>query len=1332
MSGQPQPPGWAGGGRPPTGPPPPGYQQHPQHAHPQQQQQQQRQGSYGAAPQPMQSGTAYGHGQLQGQNYQPQYGAPVTHYKPPGQTSAPHQPTRQIFDDPNGYGNYQRMSGGGFAPPPAYGQAAAPPAPQYAQTGQRTSYGQYTPHVDPTQQQQQQRSSFEDMKPQQPSAYPHPPAHAQQLRVSGEGYQQYYQPHMYQQGSAPQAPPHTAAQQGYAQYQMRTSGQGMPSMPVGNRPREGSEYGRAPVPQEQPDSGPLSFQQQQQQQQIQASQPPAPQQIGQGRNPGSLPSGPPPHPGQYQQATIPGTHPQQQQQQHSSMPAAHLQAQGPSNQSPSQQHQQQTQALPTSTASRSEPPALSAQMAKQEPSAPAPAQVNQHLQQPQQPPSQETPPTASQQSMTATEPVNEHVRETIEKPASLPQHPPMESAPSNSAEPGQEQLEETVERKSSLSKVPLDEESMSTEVTPATEKRDSKTRLSQIMTDEKVSKKRRVSFSDTSENGEKRPKTEELEKDVEKDSAKDAPGDVPEFDDEDVAEEPAIPKTRRSVIDDESDDELELPAKKVVENKAEEEEANKTEQSLEEAESKDEDQPKIKKKTLEEMKEPAREVEEEELPMGRDGGTPPPMTYNDRERDRDRGRDRDRDRDREYDRDRGPPRRDSHDHRPRPSLEDRYDHNDRHGEDNPWAKYDRMRSSGSGPQDGDRDWRQNGRGSFGDRDRDRLANGHRGDDYYGRDRGPDYRYGQSAYDRPDNRGSRGGGYVHDTANPGDIPDRWVQCPPMSNGMVPGTPFVAFKAPLSSKFDSVVLENDRWTPTNVIESCRDRGIELGMVIDLTKTSRYYDPQEFERAGVRYHKIACAGFGAPPNEDNYQRFQGLVRWFTSPEGPGEHMAIGVHCTHGFNRTGFLIARYMTELGFSTEAAVQEIAIARDPGIYKDQYIEELFRIAGERRTVPTPDKPAWENYGRVDADDDCNAYEGKPMTLVGVEGEVGYEVRGPERDEVVRRCCHYCHWFQGGRNDFPGSQPVSLDSSKLDLIRRNPYMVSWKADGTRYMMFISGPVVYMLDRDSRVFRIDDMHFPVDVESDEFLTETLLDGEMVIDRPKGNPPRNRYLIYDLITLNGIDIGRTLPFDKRHARVHSAIIKPREKSRNKYDLSKEPFSIRLKDFVPCRDVKKILKVMQQVPHETDGLVFHPVEDHYQAGRCDRLLKWKPPDMNSVDFKLHLREQSGPGMPNTLKGELYVGGAHGRLELHDPPYNTLNLPRAKLKELDGQIVECSWDEGSKQWVFMRIRDDKSYPNGKRTVKGVLRSIKDSLKEPILVDVLINESAHMPLRGPGM
>ena len=83
----------------------------------------------------------------------------------------------------------------------------------------------------------------------------------------------------------------------------------------------------------------------------------------------------------------------------------------------------------------------------------------------------------------------------------------------------------------------------------------------------------------------------------------------------------------------------------------------------------------------------------------------------------------------------------------------------------------------------------------------------------------------------------------------------------------------------------------------------------------------------------------------------------------------------------------------------------------------------------------------------------------------------------------------------RAGFPGSQPVSMDVNNLCLLGQMPYRVSWKADGTRYLMLIRNESeVYMVDRDNAVFRINKVVFPTLQDQNERLKDTLVDGVCV----------------------------------------------------------------------------------------------------------------------------------------------------------------------------------------------------------------------------------------------
>ena len=128
-----------------------------------------------------------------------------------------------------------------------------------------------------------------------------------------------------------------------------------------------------------------------------------------------------------------------------------------------------------------------------------------------------------------------------------------------------------------------------------------------------------------------------------------------------------------------------------------------------------------------------------------------------------------------------------------------------------------------------------------------------------------------------------------------------------------------------------------------------------------------------------------------------------------------------------------------------------------------------------------------------------------------------------------------------------------------------------------------------------------------------------------------------------------------------------------------------------------------------------------YKAGKCLGLLKWKPEELNSVDFKLNIVERSSQGcvcvwctcscfstisehddklvivphhrMLRTKVAQLFVGG-------YKQPFSELDLldPHNKeARQLSGRIIECMWDKTTSKWKFMRLREDKSFPNGVET-----------------------------------
>lgn len=190
---------------------------------------------------------------------------------------------------------------------------------------------------------------------------------------------------------------------------------------------------------------------------------------------------------------------------------------------------------------------------------------------------------------------------------------------------------------------------------------------------------------------------------------------------------------------------------------------------------------------------------------------------------------------------------------------------------------------------------------------------------------------------------------------GPLPDRWLYCPRTGRNFIVNI-FMATKTPLDFKFDNKIEQHLRFTPTQFFQMAFERNVKFGLWIDLTNTERYYDKSEVLRNNCQYHKIACVGRGKCPNASDVRTFIRLVDQFVY-RYPNEKIL--VHCTHGFNRTGFLIVSYLVErMNFYVGDALQLFAGLRPPGIYKDDYIVELFRRYDKVQNAPrAPMKPNW---------------------------------------------------------------------------------------------------------------------------------------------------------------------------------------------------------------------------------------------------------------------------------------------------------------------------------------------------------------------------------------
>ena len=156
----------------------------------------------------------------------------------------------------------------------------------------------------------------------------------------------------------------------------------------------------------------------------------------------------------------------------------------------------------------------------------------------------------------------------------------------------------------------------------------------------------------------------------------------------------------------------------------------------------------------------------------------------------------------------------------------------------------------------------------------------------------------------------------------------------------------------------------------------------------------------------------------------------------------------------------------------------------------------------------------------------------------------------------------------------------------------------------MMLIDGKdETYFIDRDNCVYKISGLTFLNRKDKHEHLTDTLVDGEMVIDTVNGNKVP-RFLINDIIRYKGNEVGKCA-FGTRITCIEKEIVGARNTyiTQGLIDKNKEPFSIRKKDFWDVSEAYKLMSddFKNQLAHKMMGLCFKHQRHHH--GSKDSLI---------------------------------------------------------------------------------------------------------------------------------
>ncbi|KAF2653217.1 mRNA capping enzyme, alpha subunit [Lophiostoma macrostomum CBS 122681] len=353
-------------------------------------------------------------------------------------------------------------------------------------------------------------------------------------------------------------------------------------------------------------------------------------------------------------------------------------------------------------------------------------------------------------------------------------------------------------------------------------------------------------------------------------------------------------------------------------------------------------------------------------------------------------------------------------------------------------------------------------------------------------------------------------------------------------------------------------------------------------------------------------------------------------------------------------------------------------------------------------------------------------------------------------------------------FPGAQPVSFAREHVAELQRQEYFMAEKTDGVRCLLYLTYqdvdtpagpqfvPATFLIDRKNNYYNVDPPvkfpYFETPFDQDKFLFNTVLDGELVHDKDRNNPagpPLLNYYVFDCLAINSQNY-TAKPLDKRIGALKMKVFGPYRAWWDKYKAAPglEPFGVKEKPvYTPYSFSEMFTTILPKLPHGNDGLVFTCKGTRYQFGTDKHILKWKPPQENTIDFKLKLGdfplfdpEDGEDGLipdyeakPNRLALEILHN--NNRYEHFTDLYFTTEdweVLKSLNQRLDGRIIECHRDpEG--RWRFKkeedgtpRWRDDKKDANHVSTVNSVLDSINNPVTEKDLLDAsaTIREAVH--------
>jgi mRNA guanylyltransferase len=297
-------------------------------------------------------------------------------------------------------------------------------------------------------------------------------------------------------------------------------------------------------------------------------------------------------------------------------------------------------------------------------------------------------------------------------------------------------------------------------------------------------------------------------------------------------------------------------------------------------------------------------------------------------------------------------------------------------------------------------------------------------------------------------------------------------------------------------------------------------------------------------------------------------------------------------------------------------------------------------------------------------------------------------------------------------FPAPQPASIEKKDFTKLIQYKYFTGIKLDGVRFLM------VFIKNKNGEnnciIVNRAMKFYSITVNADENIYNgTILDGE-IIKSGNGNDLGNgnyTFVIHDALILCG---------NKINKKTHSDRLCETKYCIDSFVMSNvnNTLDIVIKDFYPFEEFEDFIENVYNKSSNNDGIIFMPENLPVISGTQYSMLKWKPKNKHTFDFmikEVDLGLEANVFHMGNLKlfANIHKNTENGKVFIE----NTQKLDSYKNE----CIVECTFDKTTNNFTPILVREDKTHPNGLRTIERTLFNITENVEIKDFIELLKKE-----------